>query len=341
MTLKEFTKPFLKAMANTVTLIYFLSGKRKDKEIDSLVKYFDGKYFTKIRRIMRIYTISTVIYTIIDILIEIGLIILIINSNNRDLQILLTIIAFDWVILNIKLRFLENCFGDFSDKIIDMYENKQFHKTIESSKKLKDEFSDAYDRSDIFDSFLRRINHFKLNVCSLGKYEKLMNEFDNGNVDEFVSEANYYNIYSISHSIYSKMFNEIYSVLCDKYKTSKEIFNDNDIDKLNEYIDKKFDTSFIESVYENITPSDNEMINILFIMLLIIRRHRFDAREKINDDNIKFLSINVSNSNNPIDWGIRIIEFKIFQYGFDKLENIIMCMNDEEMLKRIHHFKTN
>lgn len=335
MTLNEFTSSYCGCMANVVILIRFLVGKRNNKEIFRLVDFIENDKHNMFYRMIRLTNVTTVIYTIIDIIIEIGLIVLSIILNNVYLRILLSIIAIGWAFVNIRLYTIENNMGkNLASNIITDYNNNKFHKSIESTKNIVDDIGGIFKHLNKFDLFIHNFKSFKLIVCSLGKIKKLDFEISDGGRDDVEQVICRFMSYLVSNETYLDMTNDIHSVISEKYDTSKEIFDTNNIDKLNEYIDNKFNSSFIESIYKNITPSDNAMINILFILVNIIYLNQVSL--KIGKERKStFMSV-VDLSDRPADWATQMIEFKIFKYGFDKLENLILCMNDEELLECIH-----
>lgn len=335
MTLNEFTSSYCGYFANVILFIRFLVGKRNNKEIFRLVDFIENDNNNMFNREIRLTAVTTVIYTIIDIIVEIGLIALLIFINNVYLRILVSIVAIGWAFVNIRLFVLENSLSrNIATNVTNEYNNNRFHKSIETTKTLADDLGDKLEHLNKIDLFIHAFKSFKLNVCSLGKIKKLEYEISDGDHDDVAQVINEFLSYLVSNETYLDMTNDIHSVINEKYNTSKEIFDDNDIDKLNEYIDKKFDSSFIESVYKNITPSDNAITNILFIMVNIIKLNQV-ALKIGKDRNSTFMSM-VDLSDNPVDWATQMIELKIFKYGFDKLENLILCMNDEEMLECIH-----
>ena len=343
MTLHEFIVPYHKYMTNVATLVTFLIKKRKDKQIVRLVKFIDGIYDKIFRKWFRIGTISTIIYTIIDIAIEIGLILLLMKSNDRYLQILISILIFGWTVLNLKLFYMGDSFSNSVEPILrnprNIYKTKQYHKSIESSKKINNEIHNKTDHlnKNIFDSFLYDFKYFKMNVCSLGTYAKIINNNFSGSGNILLLAYCYYNTCLLSRKTYLEMIVDIHSTISEKYKTSKEIFDDLNVDKLNEYIDKKFDSVFIESIFNNITPTDSKIINILFILLTIMDTYDFVL--KFEDKESKKFTTTMFCYDKPVNYTIQMIELKIFQYGFEKLKDTIKCMDDEELINVINTFK--
>lgn len=327
MTLREFTKPLLNAMGNVTFVTNFLVGDRKDKEIDRMVDYLSGEYDKKIHKTDKLRKISKTIAIIIDIMIEIGLISLMFIVNNKHLSIAFSIIAFIWAISNFKIyNYSSGNVKQHFSNTFNKYKNKQYHESVEYSKELSNVPISK------FNSFLYNLYVFKLNVCSFGKYYKLLTSIDD-DVNSYMSNMV---TYAISCSTFVEMINNIHSVIREKFNTSEEIFDDNDIDKLNEYIDKKFDSSFIESVYKNITPSNENRNNILFILLMIIYVTGYELSfVKDNDGNLIFNS-NLKYPENRIQMAIQLIELKIFQYGFTELKNVLMITGDEELINSLN-----
>lgn len=331
MTLREFTKPLLTAMGNVTLLTNFLIDDRKDKEIDRMLDCLSGEYDKKIHKTDKLRKISKTIAIIIDIIIEIGLIGLMFIINNKHLSIAFSVIAIIWAISNFKIYhyFSGNVKKHFSNTFNE-YKNKQYHESIKSSKELSNVPISK------FNSFLYNLYVFKLNVCSFGKYYKMLTSIDD-DVDSYMSNMV---TYTISCNTFVEMINNIHSVIREKYDASKEIFDDNDIDKLNEYIDKKFDSSFIESVYKNITPSNENRNNILFILLMMIFVTGYKLTF-VKDDggNLTFIS-NLEYPKNPIQMAIQLIELKIFQYGFTELKNVLMVTGDEELINSLNSLES-
>lgn len=327
MTLNEFTKPTLTDMGNITLLTDFLVGNRKDKEIDHMLDYLSGEYDNKIHKTNKLRKISKTVAIIIDIMIEIVLIGLMFIVNNKHLSITLSIIAIIWAISNFKIyHYFSGDVKKHFSNTFDQYKNKQYHESIKSSKEaLSVPISN-------FNSFLYNLYIFKLNICSFGKYYKLLTSIDD-DVNSYMSNMV---TYAISCNTFAEMLNNIHSVIREKYDTSKEIFNDNNIDKLNEYIDKKFDSSFIESVYKNITPSNENRNNILFILLMVIFVTGYELSFVKDDNGNLIFNNNLEYPKNRIQMAIQLIELKIFQYGFSELKNILMVIGDEELINSIN-----
>lgn len=326
MTLREFTKPFLNSMGNVTLLVNFLVGDRKDKEIDRMMDYISGEYDNKIYKTNKLRKISKTIAIIIDIMIEIGLIGLMFIVNNKHLSIVFSIIAIIWAISNFKIyHYFSGDVKKHFSNTFDKYKNKHYHESIESSKEnLNVPISK-------FNSFLYNLYIFKLNVCSFGKYYKFLTSIDD-DVNSYMSNMV---SYTVSCNTFVEMINNIHSVIREKYNASEEIFDDNDIDKLNEYIDKKFNSSFIESVYKNITPSNENRNNILFILLMVMFVTGYKLSFVKDDGNLIFNS-NLEYPKNRIQMAIQLIELKIFQYGFSELKNVLMITGDEELINSIN-----
>ena len=250
-------------------------------------------------------------------------------GNNKHLSITFSIIAIIWAISNFKIYHYSS--GDVKkhfSNTFDKYKDKQYHESIKSSKEtLNIPISK-------FNSFLYNLYIFKLNVCSFGKYYKFLTSSIDDDVNSYMSNMV---TYTISYNTFAEMLNNIHSVVREKYNASEEIFDDNNIDKLNEYIDKKFDLSFIESVYENITPSNENRNNILFILLMVlfVTGYKLSFVKDDNTGNLIFNS-NLEYPKNRIQMAIQLIELKIFQYGFSKLKNVLMFTGDDELINSIN-----
>ena len=330
MTLNDYRDKYSTYMMNICMLIHFLTNMRKDVETANLVNFINGVYTRDFVKCGLVEFVATIIYTIIDVVIEIVLVTLIlINANDYYLVLLLSIIAFSWGFINVKLFFV----GNYKFPSIKNCKNKRYHKIIENSKDFEEVVYNKIDQLNDFEMFLCEFKYFKLNVCSFGKYGKYLKMF--GSYD-MISLYNFVNTCGISINIYNKMIDDIYNVLNKKYETSKEMFNEDDIDELDKYIDKKFNSEFIENVYKNITPTDDNKINILFILLLIMCT--YNVKLEIEDEESTYFYITMKCPRDQISYTIQMIEFKIFKYGFDKLKNMIMCIGDEEMLEAMNTF---
>ena len=327
MTLHEFTKPLLLDMGNVTLLTNFLVDERKDKEIDRMMDYLSGEYDNKIHKTNKLRKISKTIAIIIDIIVEIGLIGLVFIGNNKHLSITFSIIAIIWAISNFKIyHYFSGDVKKHFSNTFDKYKDKQYHESIKSSKETLNVPISK------FNSFLYNLYIFKLNVCSFGKYYKFLTSIDD-DVNSYMSNMV---TYTISYNTFAEMLNNIHSVVREKYNASEEIFDDNNIDKLNEYIDKKFNSSFIKSVYKNITPSNENRNNILFILLMVIFTIGYKLSFVKDDDGNLIFDSNLEYPKNRIQMAIQLIELKIFQYGFSELKNVLMVTGDEELINSIN-----